>query len=108
MSYLAFFSIGFSSTPWTVNSEIYPIHLAGTAVAIATATNWLSNFVVSSVFLSTLHLQGGAVFTFDILALFSVLAWVFIYKFLPETAGQTVSENIDAIIHSKSITRDSY
>ena len=54
VSYLGFFSIGFSSTPWTVNSEIYPIHLAGTAVAIATATNWFSNFTVSSVFLSTL------------------------------------------------------
>lgn len=33
------FAIGFGSTPWIVNSEIYPLHLIDTAVALATATN---------------------------------------------------------------------
>lgn len=106
VAYLGFFSVGFSSTPWTVNSEIYPIHLAGTAAAIATATNWLSNFAVSSVFLSTLKLEGGDVFTFDILALFSVAAWLFIFKMLPETAGQTVSQNVEAITNKSFVNQD--
>lgn len=96
--YLAFFSIGFSSTPWTVNSEIYPIHLVETGVAIATATNWFSNFIVSSIFLTTLELKGGDVFTFEILAAFSLLAFLFIYFFVPETAGKPIKENVRAII----------
>jgi len=33
------YAIGFGSTPWVVNSEIYPIHLIDTAVSLATATN---------------------------------------------------------------------
>ena len=85
--YLLFFSVGFSTTPWTVNSEIYPIHLIGTATALATATNWLSNFVVASVFLSSLESNAGKVFTFLILAFFALSALIFIYFLVPETAG---------------------
>lgn len=85
--YLAFFSIGMSSTVWTVNSEIYPIHLVGTAVSLATATNWLSNFAVSSIFLTLMESDGGKVYTFLILAGFALAAFIFIYCLLPETAG---------------------
>ena len=49
--FLASFSVGFSSQPWTVNTEIYPLHVVGTAQSLSTTTNWLSNFVVSSLFL---------------------------------------------------------
>lgn len=103
--YLAFFSIGFSSTPWAVNSEIYPIHLVGTAVALATATNWLSNFVVASVFLTSMESEGGKVYTFLILAFFAVLAFIFIYFLLPETAGKKISENIKAILGEKNFPK---
>ena len=96
--YLAFFSIGFSSTPWTVNSEIYPIHLVGTAVSLATATNWLSNFVVCSLFLTSMETEGGKVYTFLILAGFAIAAFVFIYFLLPETAGLKIKTNIRNIL----------
>ena len=85
--YLAFFSIGMSSTPWTVNSEIYPMHLVGTAVSLATATNWLSNFTVSSLFLTSMESDGGKIWTWLILAAFAVAAFIFILLMLPETAG---------------------
>jgi len=96
--YLLFFSIGFGATVWTVNSEIYPIHLVSTGVALATATNWLSNFAVSSVFLSSMEADGGKVFTFLILAFFTLCAFVFIYFLLPETAGKRIEENVQNII----------
>lgn len=96
--YLAFFSIGMSSTVWAVNSEIYPIHLIGTACALATATNWLSNFAVSSVFLTSMESDPGKVFTFDILAFFSMLAFIFVYFWVPETANKTISQNINSIV----------
>ena len=37
--YILAYAVGFGSTPWVVNSEIYPIHLIDTAVSLATATN---------------------------------------------------------------------
>lgn len=85
--YLIFFSIGFSSTPWAINSEIYPIHLIGTAVSLATATNWLSNFIVASIFLTSMETDPGKCYTFLILAFFALLAWIFVYFLVPETAG---------------------
>ena len=96
--YLAFFSVGMSSTVWTVNSEIYPIHLVGTAVALATATNWIANFVVSSVFLTSMETDSGKVTTFVVLAFFALLAEIFVYLYVPETAGKTVEENVDKIL----------
>lgn len=47
ITYLAFFSVGMGGTPWTVNSEIYPIHLRGTGNALATTANWVTNYLVS-------------------------------------------------------------
>jgi MFS family permease len=88
--YLAFFSTGMSSTPWAVNSEIYPIHLVGTACALSTATNWLSNFVVASVFLTSMETEAGKVYTFVILAGFAALATAFVYFLVPETSGRKI------------------
>lgn len=96
--YLLIFSMGLSSTPWVINSEIYPIHLVGTAVALATATNWIANFVVASVFLSAMSTEQGKVFTFLVLAGFSAAAALFVYFLVPETGGRRVSENVKEII----------
>ena len=54
LSYIGFFSIGMGSTPWTVNSEIYPLHLRGSGNAIATTFNWISNYLVCQIFLSSI------------------------------------------------------
>jgi MFS family permease len=88
--FLASFSIGMSSTPWTVNAEIYPLHVIGTANSLSTTTNWTTNFVVATVFLIFLETPLGSVLSFIVLALFAVIAWVFIYYLLPETANKNI------------------
>ena len=105
--YIAFFSIGFSSTPWSVNTEIYPIHLIGTATAIATATNWLSNFVVSSTFLTIMATDIGKIIAFALLALFATSALIFIYFLVPETNNRPISENVDNILKGRARNLDS-
>jgi len=96
--YIAFFAVGMSSTPWSVNTEIYPIHLIGTATAFATATNWLSNFVVSSTFLSIMSTDVGKVVAFVLLAMFGVGGFIFIYFLLPETNDRPITENVKNIL----------
>lgn len=104
--YLGFFSVGFSSTPWTINSEIYPIHLVGTAVALATATNWMCNFIVASLFLTSMETDAGKVYTFLILAGFTLLAFLFVFFMVPETAGKTIEENIRTILNRDEVDVD--
>ena len=99
--YIAFFSIGFSSTPRSVNTEIYPIHLIGTATALATATNWLSNFVVSSTFLSIMSTDVGKIIAFILLAAFALSALIFIYLLVPETNNRPIQENVDNILKGR-------
>lgn len=60
--YLSFFSIGLGPTPWTVNSEIYPLHLRGIGNSMATLGNWTGNYVISAVFLSATETNLGKVF----------------------------------------------
>lgn len=98
LAYIGFFSIGMSSTPWSVNTEIYPIHLIGSATALATATNWLSNFIVSSTFLTIMETDIGKVIAFALLALFGVSAFAFIYFLVPETNDRPIPENVQNIL----------
>lgn len=50
--YLVFFGVGLSPVPWTVNAEIYPLHVRAQCVSISTSVNWIMNFVVAQTFLS--------------------------------------------------------
>ena len=99
--YIGFFSIGFSSTPWSVNTEIYPIHLVSTGTAIATATNWFSNFIVSATFLSILATDIGKVIAFILLACFALGAFIFVFFKVPETNNRPIQVNVDNILKGK-------
>lgn len=102
LMFLIAFGIGMSSTPWAVCSEIFTLHVIGTANSLTTTTNWVSNFIVAWFFplmLNSDHLKGWA---FVLLAFFSGVAWLFIYLMLPETANKSIKENVRAILGEKS------
>jgi MFS family permease len=92
--YLGAFSLGFSSTVWAINSEIFPTHLAGRAVAITNAVSWLSYFIVVSFFMTIR--ENYAMAQYLTYAAITLLTMWFM-KRVPETAGKTISENIKNI-----------
>ena len=59
LAYIAFFSIGIGPASWTVNAEIYPLRLRGIGNGLSTMANWISNFTVSSTFLSIMSSEPG-------------------------------------------------
>ena len=93
--YLVFFAISLGPIPWTVNSEIYPLHLRGVGNSLATTVNWISNYAVSQVFLLVTTDTLGQVLTFVFISGCCFFAWLFVYKLLPETKGRAI-ENIVA------------
>ncbi|GMF60558.1 unnamed protein product [Phytophthora fragariaefolia] len=84
--YLACFASGMGCMPWTINAEIYPLHVRSFALSIATATNWLFNLLVSFTFLGIVDILEpyGA---FWLYAVFALVGLVYLWKRLPETKG---------------------
>ena len=81
-------------------NEIFPGHIRGRAVAVATAANWGSAFLVSQGFLSLIGVIGNSL-TFWLFALFCGLGWIWIYRAVPETKGQSL-EQIQQLWNGKS------
>lgn len=77
--YFIVISVGFQSSVETINTEIYPIHLIGTAQGISTAFNWLANFSMASIFLTVIENQTGIVIIFILMAGVGVLTNLFVY-----------------------------
>ena len=89
--YIAAFAPGMGPMPWTINSEIYPLWARSTGNALATATNWTCNLVVSMTFLTLTEwiTRFGAFWLYGGI---SFCGWVFFFFYLPETKGKSLEE----------------
>lgn len=98
--FIASFSSGMGSMPWAINSEIFPLEYRSEGMAITSSVNWLTNFAVSSTFLSLVSglKKHGAFFLY---AGISLINWIFLYINLVETKGLSLEE-IQDLFKSKS------
>jgi sugar porter (SP) family MFS transporter len=91
LMFIAFFASCIGPVFWTLLSEIFPNKIRGKALAFASFTQWIFNFLVVLLFPHFLASRGGAK-TFLFLALMSLLQWLFTYLYVPETKGKTLEE----------------
>jgi SP family arabinose:H+ symporter-like MFS transporter len=91
MMFMAFFAGCIGPVFWTLMSEIFPNRIRGKALAFASFTQWVFNFLVVLLFPHFLKQLGGAS-TFLFLALMSALQWLFTYLYVPETKGKSLEE----------------
>jgi len=91
MLFLAFFSSCIGPVFWTLVSEIYPNRIRGKALAFASLTQWIFNFLAVLLFPHFLASAGGAA-TFLFLALMSFTQWLFTFLYVPETKGKSLEE----------------
>jgi sugar porter (SP) family MFS transporter len=89
--FMASFAFSLGPVVWTVINEVFPAQIRARGVALATAVNWGSAFLVSQFFLSLVD-SLGSVWTFWLLALFCAIGWVWIYLRVPETRGLTLEK----------------
>ena len=95
--FMASFSISWGPVVWVLLSEIFPNNARSFALSIAVFIQWVANFFVSQTFpvmtdnpklLTIFH---GA-FPFMLYALFCIFAFLFVWKYVPETKNKTLEE----------------
>jgi MFS family permease len=89
--FIASFAFSLGPVVWTVINEIFPNRVRGRAVAIATAVNWGSAWLVSQFFLTLIEKIGNSA-TFYLFGFFAAVAYVWIWKTVPETKGRSLEE----------------
>jgi sugar porter (SP) family MFS transporter len=91
LTYVACFAVGLGPGSWLVMSELFPTHVRGRAMSIATISLWLACLAITLTFLSMVSWLGaaGAFWTYATLC---AAAFFFIWRAVPETKGRTLEE----------------
>ena len=84
------FMFSWGPIAWVLIAEIFPNTIRGAAVAIAVAFQWISNFIVSSTFVSMLNWSPSG--TYSIFGIVCVVAAIFVWRLVPETKGKTLED----------------
>ena len=89
--FIASFAMGVGGTGWLLQGEVFPTAVRGRAAAAGAGVNWIANFALIEAF-PIMQAAFGLPTVMVILSALSVLAIVFISKFLPETKSLSVEE----------------
>lgn len=89
--YISFFAASFAPVMWVIISEIYPNRIKGLAMSFSTAVSWLCTFL-TVYFAPVIHGALGLQYLFGIFGVFSILAFVFVKFWIPETKGKSLEQ----------------
>ena len=95
VAYIAGFSLSWGPVVWVMLSEIFPNSIKGKAMGIAVAAQWIANLFVSWSFKvldgnSALNAMFNHGFAYWIYGAMSVLAALFVIRFVPETKQRSL------------------
>lgn len=93
--YIAGFALSWGPVVWVLLSEMFPNSIKGPAMAVAVAAQWISNYIVTASFKvvdgdTAINAVFNHGLNYYVYAAFSVLAALFVWKFVPETKGKTL------------------
>jgi sugar porter (SP) family MFS transporter len=89
--YISFFAASFAPVMWVIISEIYPNRIKGVAMSFSTAVSWLCTFL-TVYFAPVIHGTLGLQYLFGIFGFFSIVAFIFVKIWIPETKGKTLEQ----------------
>ena len=89
--FIASFAMGVGGTGWLLQGEVFPTAVRGRAAATGAGVNWIANFALIELF-PVLQAAFGLPWVMVLLSALSVLALLFVVRFLPETKTLSVEE----------------
>jgi len=91
LAFLASFAFSIGPLKFVVAAEIFPGNIRGRAMAISIMVMWIADTIVGQ--LTPILLKSiGTAFTFWLFALFCLIAFITVYKLLPETKGKSLEQ----------------
>ena len=102
--FITSFAIGVGGTGWLIQGEVFPTAVRGRAAAIAASVNWLANFALIVTY-PTLNSAFGLAWVMVLFVVLSLLAMVFVWRFLPETKNLSVEEVVAVFERQATGTR---
>jgi sugar porter (SP) family MFS transporter len=91
LMYISFFAASFAPVMWVIISEIYPNRIKGLAMSFSTAVSWLCTFL-TVYFAPVIQGSLGLHYLFAIFGVFSIIAFVFVKIWIPETKGKSLEQ----------------
>jgi MFS transporter, SP family, arabinose:H+ symporter len=93
---VASYVMSIAPVAWLIMSEIFPNHMRGKGMAVASTGLWIASFVANLVFplmtASSEKYLGSAAGAFWLFALICAGTFVFSYRLVPETKGKSLEE----------------
>jgi MFS transporter, SP family, xylose:H+ symportor len=95
VAYIAGFALSWGPVAWVMLSEMFPNAIKGKAMGIAVAAQWIANWMVSTSFKvldgnSVLNTMFNHGFAYWIYGGMSILAALFVIRYVPETKGRSL------------------
>jgi SP family arabinose:H+ symporter-like MFS transporter len=97
LAFLAFFAFSIGPLKFVIAAEIFPDNIRAKALSLSIMVMWIADAIVGQLTPMLLHSLGTAE-TFWFFALFCLLAFIAVYKLLPETKGKSL-EQIQNLMH---------
>nr|WP_313267898.1 sugar porter family MFS transporter [Stenotrophomonas geniculata] len=90
-AYVVFFNLSWGPVMWVMLGEMFPNQIRGSALAVAGAAQWTSNFVVTMTFPMLLAAAGLAA-TYGIYLVAAVISVIFVVRHVHETKGKELEQ----------------
>ena len=90
-AYVVFFNLSWGPVMWVMLGEMFPNQIRGSALAVAGAAQWTSNFVVTVTF-PMLLAPAGLAATYGIYLVAAIISVIFVVRHVHETKGKELEQ----------------
>ncbi|SEN22418.1 MFS transporter, sugar porter (SP) family [bacterium A37T11] len=93
IGFIAFFAFSQGAVIWVFISEIFPNAVRSKGSSLGSSTHWIMAAIISWLFPIIVESSAmGGYYSFIFYSVMMVIAFFFIWKFMPETKGKTLEE----------------